>query len=152
MTQAEMIALLKEEVKNLTRYLTDPDDYENATNDAARETGWAFPISGDTKIKWQKERSKRHIFFMLLSESAHKFKYKQISLNQRFDHYLALIKKMDDDWEKAQEDLFAELSGADTFELFGTKIDAGFAYEPQTGRDITYDTEQEVIHSPNEAS
>jgi hypothetical protein len=155
MTRAEIIAQIKEEVKNLTSYLTDPTDYENAVDEAARETGWSYPISGNTRTKWQLFRSKRHLFFYLWSESAHKFKYKQINLQHRFDHYERLIKYMDEVWEKAlmeDADLNAELSGADQFELFGTKIDAGFAYESQTGRDITYDEDQIVIHHPNESS
>lgn len=151
-TKDELIDLLKQEVKGLTPYLEDPTDYSNACDDAARDTGWAYPVSGDVKVKWQKDRAKRHIFFYLWSESAHKFKYKQINLQHRFDHYEKLIKKMDLDWEKAQEELLAELAGVDTFNLFGTKVDAGFAYEPQTGRDITYDPDQKVIHNPNESS
>lgn len=152
MTKDEFRALLKEEVKGLTAYLTDPIDYDNALDDAARDTGWAYPVSGDTKIKWQKQRAKRHVFFYLLSESAHKFKYKQINLQNRFFHYKQLIDTMDKNWKDAQEELLIELSGADEYELFGTKIDAGFSSEHKTGRDTTYDADQIVIHTPNEAS
>jgi len=152
MTKDELRDLLKEEVKGLTTYLVDPDDYDNAADDAVRDTGWAFPVSGDTKIKWTKERAKRHIFFYLASESAHKFKYKQINLQNRFFHYFQLIKEMDKQWEAAQEDLLVELSGAEEHELFGTKVDAGYSYEHQTGRDTTYEDTQIVVHTPNEAS
>lgn len=150
-TKSEMTTLLQQEVKGLTSYLVD-DDYSNACDDAARETGWAFPVSGDTKIYWQKERAKRHLHFYLASESSHKFKYKQISLQHRFEHHWKIIETMDKKWKDAEEGLIIELSGAENYELFGTKVDAGFAYEEQTGRDITYDNDQIVIHSPNEAS
>lgn len=151
MTKAEMTTLLEQEVKGLSSYL-ESEDYSNALDDASRETGWAFPISGDTKIYWQKQRGKRHLHFFLVSETAHKFKYKQISLNQRFEHHWKIISGMDKTWENAKEDLLVELSGAETHELFGTKVDAGFAYQDETGHDITYDESQKVIHTPNEAS
>lgn len=151
-TRDEMVALLKQEVKGLTSYLEDPTDYENACADAVRDTGWSFPVSGETKEKWQKQRAKRHLFFYLWSESAHKFKYKQVNLQYRFAHYEKLISKLDADWEKAQDELLSEMSGVSAYNLFGTKVDAGFAYEHQTGRDITYDEDQTVIHNPNENS
>jgi len=151
MTKAEMTTLLEQEVKGLTSYLVS-DDFSNALDDASRETGWGFPISGDKKIHWQKQRAKRHLHFYLVSETAHKFKYKQISMNQRFEHHWKIISGMDKLWTDAQDDLLIELSGAESYELFGTKVDAGFAYEEQTGQDITMDQDQEVLHHPNEAS
>lgn len=148
MTKDEFIILMKQEVKGLSSYLVD-HDYENAADDASRETGWSFPVSGNAKELWIKQRMKRHLFFYLYSESAHKFKYKQINLQHRFDHYKELIKQMDDQYKvfvEERPDLFA---GASISHLFGTKVDAGFAYDP-TGRDITYDENQSVIFSPKE--
>jgi len=147
MTRDEMVALLIEEVKGLTSYLVT-DDYENACDNAARETGWAFPISGNEKTYWTKERSKRHIFFSLASESAVKFDAKKFKLEQRFTHFFKLIQYMDDQFESFKDsnpDLFADVSA---YKLFGTKIDAGFRYEPQTGRDLTYQTDSLVIFDP----
>lgn len=151
MTKDEMVVILKREVKGLSTFLVD-DDYTDGCDDAARENGWAFPVTGDFKIYWQKQRAIRHIFFHLLSESTYKFKYKQVNLNQRFDHLFALIKEMDLKYEQALEERPDEFAGVDDYELFGHKIDAGFAYEPQTGRDFTYDEDQEVIVAPNENS
>lgn len=148
MTKDELIALVKQEVKGLTSYLED-EDYSNAADDASRETGWSFPVSGNFKELWIKQRAKRHLFFYLYSESAHKFKYKQINLQHRFDHYKELIKQMDDAYViviQERPDLFA---GVSISHLFGTKVDAGFAYD-STGRDITYDENQSVIFSPKE--
>jgi len=150
MTLAEMITLLKVEVKGLTSYLEADDDYTNACNEAARETGWAFPVSGDFKIFWTKQRAKRHVFFYLASESAHKFKFKQINLQHRFDHYWILIKGMDKDFEAIQAERPDQFAGVDTFKLFGTKVDAGFQYEPQTGIDTTYGANNEVMNRPND--
>jgi len=150
MTNAELLALLKQEVKGLTSYLTDPTDYDNAIDDAERETGWTMPISGSFKEYWIKQRAKRHLFFYLYSESAHKFKYKQISLQHRFEHYGKMIKDMDVAYLTAIEerpDLFA---GVSISHLFGSKIDAGFAYD-STGRDITYRDNQLVNFGPKAA-
>jgi len=142
-----LIAKLKLEVKSLTSYLED-DDYGNAVDDSARETGWALPLTDAFKEYWYKNRSKRHLFFYLLSESAHKFKVKQINLQHRFDHYNILVKEMDEKFVEVQENYPELFTSADYESLFGNKIDAGFAYEPQTGRDITYETDQKVIISP----
>ena len=148
MTKQEFVILLEKEVKGLSTVL-DIEDYENAADDAARETGWSFPVTNDEIIYWMKTRAKRHLFFYLLTESAHKFKVKQYSLNQRFDHYRDIIDYMDKKWETFLSSgvILDDATGA-----FGTKIDAGFQYEPQTGRDTTYETDNEVIFQPNENS
>ena len=147
LTRTTLIELLEVEVKGLSSYL-DADDYGNAVDDAARETGWALPLSDAFKEYWYKTRSKRHLFYYLLSESASKFKVKQINLQHRFDHYNILVKQMDLEFVKVQEDYPELFTSADYESMFGSKIDAGFAYEPLTGRDITYDTDQKVIISP----
>jgi hypothetical protein len=130
-----MITLLEKEVKGLTSYL-DSDDYSNACDDASRETGFSYPVADGFQTLWMKSRAKRHIFFYLLTESAHKFKYEQINLQHRFEHYRDIIKYMDAEYEKALEE--------------NTKIDAGFAYEPQIGRDRTYDDDNVTILSPKD--
>lgn len=149
MTQDELAQQLTLEVKNLDTYL-EADDYTNAIDDAEAETGWTLPQTDGLKLLWLKKRAKRHIFFYLMTESAHKFKYKQINLQQRFEHYKETIKVMDEEFLAFQEDrpdLFGDVS---PFHAFGTKIDAGFAYEGQTGKDITYDSVAEVDFSPKE--
>jgi len=143
--------LLQQELKSLTSKL-EGDDYDNAVVAAERDTGWSLPQSTNFKIKWILERSKRHIFFYLLSESAAKFRYKNIHLQHRFDHYSKLIDRMDKDFEKAMEDDAFEFAGVSSFEIAGTKLNAGFASEGQTGRDRTYDEDNEVIITPNENS
>ena len=149
MEQAAMELLLEQEVKGLTNYL-DPDDFTNACNDAAMETGFAFPTGTDFQTFWNKTRAKRHLFFYLLTESAHKFKYEQINLQHRFEHYRSIIKTMDETYEKSKEDNYLEFSGASDVNVFGTKIDAGFQYDPVTGRDTTYDDDNVTVLSPTE--
>lgn len=151
MTKDEMITLVTAEVKGLSSYLAS-DDYSNACDDAERETGWSFPVTGDFKILWQKKRVVRNLFFYLFTESTYKFKYKQINLNQRFDHLKDAIKMLDDEFEKIQEERVDQFANVDSYNMFGTKIDAGFSYESQTGRDTTFNEDQEVIATPNENS
>lgn len=148
MTRDEMLELLPVEVRKLNDYLTD-EDYSNACNDASRETGWGFPVTDDFQVLWMKNRAKRHLFFYLLSESAHKFKYEGISLNQRFEHYLALVKQMDSDFKKVQETSPEEFMTGDSYLLFGTKIDAGFSYD-EIGEDTTFFTDNQVTSSYDE--
>jgi hypothetical protein len=150
MTKDDLTQLLIEEVKGLDNYLV-ADDYSNALDDAARET-WALPVTTDFRIFWVKERAKRHLFFYLMTESAHKFKYKQINLQQRFEHYKEIIfgkGGMDEKFAEAIEENPAEFSGVDTFKMFGTKVDAGFAYD-DVGQDISYREEYDVVFTPTE--
>ena len=148
MTREEMASQLEEEVKGLTTYL-DPADYYNACDDAARETGFSFPVSSDLQILWMKDRAKRHLFFYLLTESAHKFKYEQINLQHRFDHYLKIIDSMDEKYAIAKEENALEFAGASAVNMFGTKLDAGFQYS-STGRDTTYNLNNQVVLTPTE--
>ena len=145
----QMMTLLEKEVKGLTSYL-DSDDYSNACDDASRETGFSFPVTDGFQTLWMKTRAKRHIFFYLLTESAHKFKYEQINLQHRFDHYNTIIKYMDDKYTEALEEFAIEFAGVSGVNALGTKIDAGFAYESQTGRDLTYREDNVPILSPKE--
>lgn len=147
MTEDEIIELVIQEVKSLSSFLEN-DDYTNAMSDAKRETGWST-FTTDFKIHWAKMRLKRHLFFYLATESARKFKVKQFSLDQKFKHYMTLIGAMDKEFKDVQEEHPEEFTNADPSALFGSKIDAGFAYD-ELGNDITYDTEQQVIITPSD--
>ncbi len=151
MTKTELTTLLQQELKGLTSSLED-DDYSNAIDQAERDTGWSMPQSTAFKVTWLIERSKRHLFFSLQSESAADFRFKNIFLNHQFEHYSKLVAKMDKDFEKAQEDNAFEFAGVSAYETAGTKIDAGFASQGQTGKDYTYSDDNEVIITPNENS
>jgi beta-galactosidase GanA len=148
MDEAGIIELIEQEVKSLSTYL-DPEDYINALNDAFRETGWSCPASVSFQIHWLKMRAKRHIFFYLATESARKFKAKQFSLHQKFEHYMVIIEFMDKEFEKAKEEFPNQFTDANLEELLGSKIDAGFAYD-KFGNEITYDVNQEVIITPSD--
>ena len=80
------------------------DAFESASDKAYNEVLWPYPITDPFKSYWFLERGKRHLIQIFLIESAHKFKYKQIHLNQRFDHYFLLLKKMDEDFLRATEE------------------------------------------------
>ncbi len=149
LTRDSLIVLIKQEVKGLSSYLVD-DDYSNAVDDALRETGWTLPVGTSFREYWIKDRSKRHIFFYLLSESAHKFKVKQINLQHRFEHYKYAVQVMDDNYDKIQDERPEEFSTSNVVNMFGHKVDAGFSYQSETGIETTYDDDQIVIISPNE--
>ena len=148
MTKAELTTLVTQEVKGLSSQLNS-NDYANSINEAERDTGFSMPVTSAFQIKWMKLRTKRHLFFSLQSESAHKFQYKQMKLDHRFRHYTKLIEDMDKTFKEAQEEYAFEFAGVSASEAFGHKLDAGFAYDPQTGRDMTYDDDNQVIITPN---
>lgn len=147
MTKAELTTVIQEELKGLSsEFVTD--DYTNAINAAERDTGWASPYASDFKETWMLQRTKRHLFSYLQTETAGDFKYKQINLQMPFEHYSKLVKEMDEAFEKVMEEEPHEFAGVSAYELFGTKVDAGFATEPQTGRDKTYNEDQRIIITP----
>jgi hypothetical protein len=146
MTQDELRALLIEEVKGLSKYLSNPTDYDNAIDSSEMET-WTLPVSTSFKIYWVKERSKRHLFFMMATETAHEYKVKRYDRNQKFDHYFKIIEKMDADFITAQEANPHEFASVDTYKLFGVRIKPGFRYDG-VGQDITYNDSNEVEFEP----
>jgi len=147
-TQAEMITTVEQELKGLSEYL-ETVDYTNAATDAANDTGWAFPVSAGFQTYWQKQRLKRHLYEYLRSESAHKYKVKVFSLNQRFEHYMELIKEMDQKFADIQESEPQEFASVDSYKLFGTNVNAGFQYDG-VGNDTTYDSDNQVNFDPGE--
>ena len=149
MDKTALVTLLQKEVRGLNSVLV-VDDYRNAIDDAVRETGVSLPTTDDESIRWIKERTKRHLFFYLMTESAHKFKVKQYSLNQRFEHYKEIIDKMDEKWETFLETNIL-LGDDEPMGLFGTKVDAGFQYS-ETGVDTTYTDDNVVLHEPTDES
>ena len=143
----ELAMTVQRQVKGLDTYL-EADDYTEAVENAQRDTGWSATTSNSDKINWLIDRTKRHLFFMLMSESAHKFKVKQYSLHHRFEHYRDLIKMMDEQWNEYKEEL--PIDPENVIAIGGTKIDAGFRYDEDTGKDLTYSEDNQVIFTPTE--
>ena len=85
--------------------------YEDAARSALKELGWVFPITHPLKAHWVVERGVRHAVFILMVEAARKFRYKQIHLQNRFEHYNKILVMMDELYAKAKEEnpeLFAD--------------------------------------------
>ena len=96
------------------------DGQTAACNTAMSELGWVFPLTHHLKEFWALNRAVRHGLAIIQIESAHKFRYKDIFLQNRFSHYTALIEKMDKDYEVAKEenpDLFLDAMYIDTDKL-----------------------------------
>lgn len=113
----------------------ETDQLDFAVNQAVRELGFSFPITNNTKEYWIIERSKRHVLDVLRTASAYKFRYKQIYLNQRFEHLNTLLEKMDEEFKDALNNE-PDLLNVDIFKTFGTYIDNGIIYD-QFGNDIS---------------
>lgn len=106
-----------------------------AITQALGELGWNLPITDIRKCAWALKRGRRHALDVICTTSAHKFKYKQINLNQRFEHYFSLVKSMDEEYQRALEHDPALLD-VDPVGIFGTYINNGFVYD-QFGNDVT---------------
>lgn len=112
------------------------EGYQSAVMSALAELRWALPMNDTFKEHWLVKRAKRHALFILLTESAHKFKYKQINLQNRFDNYVRLVNMLDEEFARAIEaDPAAFIDGVNT-DTFGLSIKAGFVYDG-LGNDIT---------------
>ena len=140
-TQTQIYSEVKADLKALASQF-EADDFYSAINDALRETSWSLPTTDGTQIYWIKRRAKRHLYAMMLSVSAHKFKFEQINLQHRFDHYFKLVEKEDEVFESYLDTLL--LADIATVNHFGTKIDAGFSQD-QFGRETTYDDDNLVV-------
>ena len=80
-------------------------------------TWWALPIAHPLKVHWVIERSVRHSVFILMLEAARKFRYKQIHLQNRFEHYNKILTLMDELYAKAKvenPELFSDSVFADS--------------------------------------
>lgn len=148
MTEAEAIVVITREIKALSSNFT-ADDYTDAVDQAERDTGFAFPATTTFNISWLLKRTKRALFFSLLSENAESFKFKQINLQDKFKNLKDLVIEMDKEFAEAQENYPHLFGNVNPVHLFGTKVDAGFAYD-DFGRDITFATEQLVNFTPKE--
>lgn len=78
--------------------------YTDAINSALRELGWSVPIDHPLKEYWVLERSVRHSIFILMIEAARKFRYKQIHLQNRFEHYSSILALLDKQYVDAKKD------------------------------------------------
>ena len=114
----------------------DPDSqWYEAGEIALKEMGLALPIANQSREYWLLSRSKRHAFDMIRTSSARKFKYKQINLNQRFDHFDRLIQELDAAYLTALE-TDPDLMGIQG-DLFIGFVKPGFVYSTD-GVDLTY--------------
>jgi hypothetical protein len=112
MDRSEAITLLRVSLKTVVELLTD-EEVETCVDIGAKECGWAFPMNRPFREYWVVERAKRAAISMLALNSAQKFKFKQIHLNQRWEHYQQMLKHMDDLFAKAKKenpDEFSDVS------------------------------------------
>ena len=140
--------VVKIQISSLASLITE-DGYTLVCDQVSQELGWSFPQTNPTKVLWMVKRGARHALNLLLIASANKFKYKQVNLNQRFEHFQKLIADMDLEFENAMSADIALFAGIDSYKMFGTKIDAGFSYDI-AGKDITYNYDQYVNFGPME--
>jgi len=117
-------------------YEDDEDhDVGYAVATAILELKLTFPLNSSTLEYWAVERGKRHAYDIIRSGAAKKFRYKQIHMQQRFEHFNILIEKMDAEYAYALE-INAELAGIGG-EMFTTYIGPGFVYDIY-GNDVTH--------------
>lgn len=135
-SSSDIIELVTTQMSTTASILSN-DGMEAAVDTALQELGWVYPITDPSKCLWTVKRAIRHCCFILWVASAQKFKYKQVNLQQRFDHYEKLIKFMDSEYEIAVSEDISTFANVDAYQLFGTAVGPGFRYDV-LGKDITY--------------
>ena len=149
LTTADDVAdVVKIQLSSLATLISE-DGYVLVCDQAAQELGWSYPVTVPTKALWMIKRATRHAINILRIASAKGFKFKQVNLQHRFEHYHKLLEEMDKEFEEAVNGDLALFAGVDSFRMFGTKIDAGFTYN-SFGLDMTYDVSALVNFSPKE--
>jgi hypothetical protein len=136
-TKDEIIELVQIQLSSSSTLISD-DGYESAVNTASTELGWSYPQTDPTRVLWLVKRTIRHCCYMLWLSSAQKFKYKQVNLQQRFEHYQILVRQMDREFTDALTEQPSLFAGVDIHKMFGTSLGAGFVYS-DLGEDMTYD-------------
>lgn len=142
----QVVEIVQREIKALSSEFVTTDYYD-AVNDAYRDTGWSDPLATEFKILWTKKRMKRHLFYMLASQSAADFKVKTYNLQQPFDHFLKLVELNDKEFAEAQIEYPGEFSSESSYTMFGTYAHAGFV-EDDLGHDLTYDDDYVLKFEP----
>ena len=142
----ELTTLVQIQLSSLATLITE-EGYEFVCDQTIQELGWSYPLTTSIKLFWVIKRATRHALNVLRIASANKFKFKQVNLQNRFEHFQKLIEEMDKEFEEALTTNTALFAGVDSFRMFGTKVDAGFAYTI-TGKDITYREDRLVNFSP----
>jgi len=148
MTKDELIVIVTRELKGLADEF-DADNFSDAADEATRDTGWAFPVATAFRVLWMKKRTKRYLYEMKRDDTAEDFHAKNYRMNQKFEHYRLMIKDADEEFSRIQESYPEEFVDVDSYKMFGTKIDAGFAYD-DIGTDVTYHDDQLVAFDPTE--
>jgi hypothetical protein len=115
--------------------LLESGEFQFAALQALNELEWNYPIDAQKKEFWAIKRGYRHALDILRVQSAHKFQFKQLSLQHRFRHYDALIQSMDEEFNRAL-DKDPTLWDVSLDKVFGVYEDNGFVYD-QYGNDIT---------------
>ena len=134
-SEAELITFVKTTMgSSYTK--VDTAGYNSAVTLALTELHWTIPVDDDQKEYWMVERTKRHLTYILLFESADRFQYKKLSLQHRFDHYMQLIKLMDSAFTTALDD-DPSLFDVSTWPNLTFYLTNGFVYDID-GEDLTY--------------
>lgn len=149
MTSSEAVIVIKRELKALSSNFVD-DDYTDAIDTAQRELSpFIFPTTDTFQILWLIKRTKRALFFALLTENLLSFKFKQLSLQDKFKNLQSILQDMDKEFRQAMEDDSDKFANVAAYTLFSHYVGSSYKYTP-LGRDVTMNSDNLVGVHPNE--
>lgn len=149
MTSSEAIILITRELKALSSNFV-ADDYTDAVAAAQRELyPFVFPATDNFQILWLLKRTKRALFFALLSENLLSFKFKQLSLQDKFKNLQSIIQEMDAEFMQAMVDYADKFANVAAYTMFSQYVENSFKYS-DLGEDITFSSDNLVGFHPNE--
>lgn len=131
----ELIGKIENSMGSSASFLS-VEEFEFATTQALNELGWSYPIDKPKKEYWSVQRGRRHALDILRVQAAHRFQFKQLSLQHRFRHYNEMIQQMDQDFQKALDSGDPDLLDVPPEGMFGLSIGNGWIYD-QYGNDVS---------------
>lgn len=138
--EQELISFVKD-LMGASYEKVSSNGFQKAYTHASSELRWSIPTSNSFREFWIIERTKRYVTGILLFESAHKFQYKKINLQHRFQQYFKLLEMYDAEFYKAIEDNPMSFDNLDiegiSGAILGSYLTTGFQYDTD-GEDVTY--------------
>ena len=134
-TSGELINRIRNSMGSSASFLS-VEEFDFVAKQTLSELGWKYPIDKPKQEYWVVQRGKRHALDVLRVQAAHRFQFKNLSLQHRFRHYNELIQQMDQDFQKALDSGDPDLMSVSPEGMFGLSIGNGVIWD-QYGNDVS---------------
>jgi hypothetical protein len=134
--KTSLLAICTPRVGDLGTDITE-ERWDSAVDAMFLELGWVFPLV-DRKAYWGVDRTIRHAIHIQYLSVSSDFQYKQVHLEQPFEHLRKLIEEYDERFTEGLETEIALFNGVVASSIFGTVGNPNYIYDALTGENVTY--------------